>query len=76
MSYMTNIHEHIEQPQQSKAVNEEKQIDRGERQLLVRSAICLSVLGVIAFLITGQLGVVVAMNAPLLAIIGKVYFFR
>ncbi len=76
MSHMTNIHEHIELPQRSKAVNEESQIDMRERQLLVRSAICLSVLGVISFLITGQLGVIVAMNAPLLAIIGKVYFFR
>ncbi len=52
--------------------------DGGEkaRWLLVRGAICLSVFGVIAFLITGQVAVVLAMNAPLLAIIGKEFFSR
>lgn len=47
-----------------------------DRQMLVYCSVGLSVLGVIAFLITGQVAVVVAMNAPLLAIIGKDYFLR
>ena len=47
-----------------------------ERRILVYGAICLSILGVIAFLVTGQVGVVIAMNAPLLAIIGKDFFSK
>ncbi len=63
-------------PQIHKGVKEKKTIDMGERRLLVHGAMCLSVFGVIAFLISGQIAVVIAMNAPLLAIIRKRIFFE
>lgn len=47
-----------------------------ERRILVYSAIGLSVFGCIASLVTGQPTIVVAMNAPLLAIIGSDIFIR
>ncbi len=63
-------------PQIHKGVKEKETLDMGERRLLVPGAICLSVFGVIAFLISGQIAVVIAMNAPLLAIIRKRIFFE
>lgn len=63
-------------PQIHKGVKEKEPLDMGERRLLVPCAICLSVFGVIAFLISGQIAVVIAMNAPLLAIIRKRIFFE
>ena len=56
--------------------NEGHTTDLSERRLLVRGVLCLSVLGLIAFIVTGQVAVVVAMNAPLLAIIGKEFFSK
>lgn len=56
--------------------NNNHSADPTERRLLVRGVLCLSVLGLIAFIVTRQVTVVVAMNAPLLAIIGKGLFVR
>ena len=50
--------------------NQEALADQLERRILVFGSLGLSVLGVFAFLITRQVFVVAAMNAPLLAVIG------
>ncbi len=55
--------------------NQIAQMDR-ERQILVYGTIGLAVLGVIGFLITGQVALVLAMNAPLLAVIGRGLFSK
>lgn len=54
----------------------ESSLDLQERRLLIFATTGLSILGVIAFLISGQVAVVVAMNAPLLAVIGRGMFSR
>ena len=56
--------------------SKEVSIDFGEQKILIYSSIGLSILGLFAFLITGQVAVVLAMNAPLLAIIGRSLFSR
>ena len=59
-----NIHGQINQPQSPK--NRERDKAANPRNIL----------GVIAFIYTGQVTVVVAMNAPLLAIISKDFFAK
>jgi hypothetical protein len=57
--------------EQSLADNYQESMGHKEQLFLICSTVGLSILGVIAFLISGQVTVVVAMNTPLLAILGR-----
>jgi hypothetical protein len=67
-----------QQPYKRLGIEEKKKVlpDRQDRQLIILGAIALSVLGVIAYLITRQVVVLVTMNGPLLAIISRDFFPR
>jgi hypothetical protein len=67
------------QPPKYESTEEDREailIEIRERRVLLYSSIGLAVLGVFAFLVSGQVAVVIAMNAPLVAIIGKEFFRR
>ena len=50
--------------------------DQEERKLLIWGSLCISALGLIAFLITREVAVIIAMNTPILAIIGRDFLGR